>query len=89
VSVDTCPWTSRFSRSSRLGAIRGWCEVRSRSYASFRAGPSAGDHDVCCRGGFVVPLMRFGPLQHSRIARSTYLGLASPDTFRLQGFSPS
>jgi hypothetical protein len=46
VSVDTCPWTSRSSHSSRLVAIRRWSEVRSRSYASFRAGPSAGDHDV-------------------------------------------
>lgn len=34
-------------------------------------------------------LLGFGPLQRIQQRKPGYLGFASPDTFRLQGFSPS
>jgi len=36
-----------------------------------------------------LALLGFGPLQRFKFRKPGQLGLASPDTFRLQGFSPS
>jgi hypothetical protein len=54
--------------------------------------PSELDHPqttAICSCSIAVPLMRFGPLQRSRQARSTVPGFASPGRFRPQGFTPS
>lgn len=42
-----------------------------------------------CRIKATAALLRFSPLQCSKLRRHGLLRLTSPDTFRLQGFSPS
>jgi hypothetical protein len=51
--------------------------------------PSESDRNRPPAAQPLTALLGFGPFQRLELQKPGYLGFASPDTFRLQGFSPS